>query len=211
MKAFTFFEIAVVLLVISLILGVTLSFDAFNKKFFYLRDVAKNLSVALNITSDLSQKIINKNNQFYCGYGIYFPTSTQFEALAFSTSTNLCELVFLNTTTINTFIDNNLRRKTYILSNSDLVTSTIPSLSLNVNLKPGFEIVFSTSTNCSPDYQPPLIFMYFYSYTDLFFIFQQRENWTSINTDKIYVCFKEKGKTLYKIKVNKLGQISFEQ
>ncbi len=207
MKGFTLIEVALVLFISFLIFGITISFNTFNKDFFYLQNVAKKFSFALNIVSDLSQRITGINNQFYCAYGIYFPNSTSFEALAFATTTKLCDEI-IATSSVGNFINFNLTNKTYILQNQDLVTTIIPALSLNTTLNTGYRIVFSNTTTCISNYNSPLIFMYVYSYNDLFFIFQQGVNWQKINVNEIYVCLEKPGKESYIIKLNKLGQLS---
>lgn len=214
MKGFTLFEVALVLFISVLIFLIYISFNSFNRNFFYLRDIAKNLSVALNTVSDFSQTLKSTEDggieKFYCGAGIYF-TTTSFEVLAFATSTKVCDEVVATTTAINSFIENNLNSKTYILSNQDLTATPSPqSLLLNITLKPGYRIIFSTTTDptCSSAYGAPMIFMYIYSYSDLFFIFQRDTNWQKIDANEIYVCLEKIGGESYIIKLNKLGQLS---
>lgn len=214
MKGFTLLEIAIVLLLLSLIVSFGISFFGFNKDFFYLRDEAKKFSFALNIISDLSQKVISgASNDYFCAYGIYFPSSTSYEVLAFSTSTKLCEYIFSSSTLINNFINSNLNQKKYIHQNQQISSSIIPQLTLNTNLSKAASFSFSTSTkNCSSNtIQPPLLFLYTYSYVDLFFMYQKGSSgWEKINSDKIYLCLL-KGVERYTIKINKLGQITFEK
>ena len=214
MKGFTLLEIAIVLLLLSLIVSFGISFFGFNKDFFYLRDEAKKFSFALNTISDLSQKVISgASNDYFCAYGIYFPSSTSYEVLAFSTSTKLCEYIFSSSTLINNFINSNLNQKKYIHQNQQISSSIIPQLTLNTNLSKAASFSFSTSTkNCSSNtIQPPLLFLYVYSYVDLFFMYQKGSSgWEKINSDKIYLCLL-KGVERYTIKINKLGQITFEK
>ncbi len=208
MRAFTLIETALVLLISILIFGITVSFNTFNRDFFYLRDVAKNLSVALNTVADLAQRITEKNNKFYCGAGIYFPDQKSFEVLAFATTTKLCEDV-VTPGLIHNLITTNLSQKTYVLSNQDLTNiPSPPSLLLNTSLKPGYRIIFSNTPNCNSNYNPPLIFMYIYSYNDIFFVFQQGTDWQKIDVNEIYICLEKPGKESYIIKLNKLGQLS---
>lgn len=214
MQGFTLIEVALILFLIVLIASITLSFSSFNKTFFYLRDVAKNFSVALNTISDLSQTIIEKPaGNFFCAYGIYFPNTKTYEVLAFSTSTNLCEIVFSSQSSVNNFITTNLSQKKYVLQNQQIVTLPISNLSLNTNLTLGSQMSFSTSDkNClSGILNPPLIIMYGYSYTDLFFLYQiAGDVWQRVNTDYLYICFR-KNLEKYTIRINRLGQINFEK
>lgn len=213
-KAFTLIEVAIVLLLISIIVGAGLSFQGLNKDFFYLRDVAKNFSVALNTLSNLSQIIIEKPaGNFFCAYGIYFPDQTSYEALAFSTTTNLCETVFLIPNNMDSFINSNLANKKYVLQNQEITSSPIPTLSLNLQLAPGANLSFSTTTkDCSSNFLTGrLLIMYAYSYIDLFFIYQaSADSWQRIDADYLYVCFR-KNFERYTIRINRLGQINFER
>jgi len=213
MRGFTLLEIAIVLLLLSLVVAFGISFLSFNKDFFYLRDEAKKFSFALNTVSDLSQRVLSRNTgEYFCAYGIYFPSSTSYEVLAFSTSTKLCEYIFSSSTLINNFINSNLQNKKYIHQNEQISNVIIPQLSLNTNLSKAAYFSFSISSkNCSSTIQPPILFLYVYSYIDLFFMYQQAgNNWEKINSDKIYICL-SKGNERYTIKVNKLGQINFER
>jgi prepilin-type N-terminal cleavage/methylation domain-containing protein len=215
MRGFTLIEVAVVLLILVVISSIVFSFNAFNRDFFYLRDVAKQLSFALNTVSDLSQTIIERNNRYYCGYGIYFPDATSFEVLAFATSTKICAETMATSSAIRNFITHNLNpgNKTFVLQNQDLVTTIIPALSLNINLKEGYQIVFSTSSanTCENSISPPLIFLYVYSFYDIFFLNQyppNTGNWDKISTNEIYICLRRPPTEFYIIRINKLGQIS---
>ncbi len=214
MKGFTLIETALVLFLIALLVTTNLNFRAFNKTFFYLRDTAKNFAFALNTISDLSQTIIEKPaGHFFCAYGIYIPNETTYQVLGFSTSTNLCEIVFSTSTYMNDFINFNLSQKKYILQNQQIVTSPVPSLSLDTNLTLGSRMLFSTSDkNCSTGrLNPPLLIMYGYSFSDLFFLYQQAgSSWQKIDADYLYLCF-EKNLERYTIRINRLGQINFEK
>ncbi len=218
MRSFTLFEVALLLFISVLTFTITISFNSFNRNFFYLRDVAKNLSIALNTVSDFSQRLVSEISegaeQFYCGAGIYF-TTTSFEVLAFATTTKLCDDVMATSSSLNDFITTNLSPKKYILSNQDLTATQSPqSLLLNTTLKPGYRIIFSTTTNptCNPAYEPPIIFMYIYSYSDLFFILKQQSTpeseWQKIDANEIYVCLEKIGGESYIIRLNKLGQLT---
>lgn len=213
MKGFTLIEGAIVILLMILLFGIVINFNAFNKRFFYLRDQTKNFIFALNIISDLAQKVIEKNNnQFYCGYGIYFPERTRFEnrsgyeVLAFATGTKLCEDV-ATSTALSNFISENLINKNYIHKNQEISTNTIPSLSLNNQLEENVFLKFGNNQNCN-NLNPPLVFLYIYGYNELFFIAQQiGGNWQKLDINEIYVCL-QKGAEVFKIKINRLGQVS---
>lgn len=215
MKGFTLIEVGLVLFIVVLTFSMLASFKAFNKDLFYLKEIVKGLSVALNVTGDLTQRINSKDNNFFCAAGIYFPDPTSFEALAFATTTKLCkDLIGPDKNIDSGFINSNLSKKTYVLQNGDLVNDlSFKGLLLNKTLKPGYEILFSNTANCDSIYYPPLIFMYIYSYNDLFFVLQQNgaNGWQKINTDEIYICLTNKNmpeKESYIIKLSKLGQLT---
>lgn len=212
MKAFTLIEISIALLIMLVSGFIFVSYNFGNKDFFYLRDAIKRFAFALTTASDMSQRIVEKPaGNFYCGYGIYFPNSRSFETLAFSTSTPICEDIPRDAIAMQNFLNANLTNKTYVLENQDLVKSiNIPILSLNVTLKPGINFLFSSTSNCISTYTTPLLLLYIYSYNDLFFIYQQAAGWQRLNVDDIYVCLK-KGNENFKIRVNKLGQITLQQ
>ncbi len=213
MQGFTLIETVLILLIVGIIFGITFSFNALNKDFFYLKDFSKEFAFALNTVADMAQRVIEKNGLYYCGYGIYFENSTTFEVLGFATSTKLCDDVISTSTVINEFINSNLTNKTYILKNQDLVTSNLPGLSFNGNLREGYQILFSTSTKCesAPEYTPPLIFLYVYGNFDIFLINKPADQWKKQNFDSFYICFLKPGRESYIIKLNKLGQINIVQ
>lgn len=211
MKGFTLIEISLIIIVFLTLSLAFINFRQLNKNFFYIRDVIKDLSVSLNIISDLSQSIREARNEslgnfYYCGYGIYFPNNRSFEVLAFASSTKLCEdsLRYQNN-----FIEYNLGNKKYVLSNQSITNQVVQGLSLNRTLKEGFIFEFSTSDpNCQTGIiTPPLLLLYIYSYSDIFFVFRQGVNlWEKINSDQIFLCVK-KDNEIGKIKIGKLGQI----
>jgi len=218
-SGFTLLETAITLLLMAIVINLGFSFIIFNKDFFYLRDSAKNFSFALNTVSDMSQKVIQKNNEYFCAYGIYFPNNSSYEVLAFSTTTKLCEIIFSSTSSVNNFFSQNVTNKKYILQNQQIVSPSqiIPSLSMNFQFKPGYRFRFSTSDkNCATDtLTPPLIFLYAYSYADLFLVYQQVGGWNVISSNQVYICLEKLlGSSVtekYTIKINKLGQINFEK
>lgn len=211
MQGFTLIETAIVILLMTLLFGVIFNFNIFNKDLFYLRDEAKNLVFALDTTADLSQKILqNKENEYYCGYGIYFPNNNSYLVLAFSTTTNLCEDIGTGTSLSN-FINDNINTRNFIHKNQEIRKDIIESLSLNRQLKQPAEFIFSDNPNCENNINPPLSLLYIYGYNELFFSAQkQKESWEKLNLNEIYICLK-KGNELLKIKINKLGQASLIQ
>jgi hypothetical protein len=87
----------------------------------------------------------------------------------------------------------------------EIRSNPLPKLALNDTLQRG-NITFTTDENCSSSISPPLLFMYVYSYTDMYFLYQQAgTQWTRIQSPSVYLCLNFKNDRV-KIKVNQTGQ-----
>jgi hypothetical protein len=81
----------------------------------------------------------------------------------------------------------------------------LPKLALNDTLQRG-NITFTTNEDCSRPINPPLLFMYIYSYTDMYFLYQQAGGqWQRIQSPSVYLCLNFRNDSV-KIKVNQTGQ-----
>jgi hypothetical protein len=203
MKGFTLIELSVTIFILMLLLGIVFNFKAFNKDFFYLKEFSRKLNTAFGIANFLAQQTKTYQNQTVCAYGIYFPNSTSYETLAFTTSTLACDYVVNNY--LQNFLNNNLASKKYVHSNLEIRPNPLPRLSLNDTLQGG-NITFTTDENCSLPITPPLLFMYIYSYTDMYFLYQQAgSQWQRIRSPSVYLCLNFRNDSV-KIKVNQTGQ-----
>jgi hypothetical protein len=203
MKGFTLIELSVTIFILMLLLGIVFNFNAFNKDFFYLKEFSRKLNTAFGIANFLAQQTKTYQNQVICAYGIYFPNNTSYETLAFTTSTLACDYVV--NTNLQNFLNNNLASKKYVHSNLEIRSAPLPKLALNDTLQRG-SITFTTDENCLSSISPPLLFMYIYSYTDMYFLYQQAgTQWTRIQSPSVYLCLNFRNDRV-KIKVNQTGQ-----
>jgi len=212
MKGFTLFEATYAILILSIIFTIVFYGFSFNKEFFYLKNFVKELRLALETTNDMSQRTIFKreNDQSYlfCGYGLYFPSSTYYEVLGFYTTSTECDLVFEDENKISNFINQGLNNnKYYVTYYGDLINELDPKLILNKNFKGN--ILISTSTNCNNHLNFPVILLSIYS-TSEFYLFLGGSNWSKITSNNIYICLTYK-RDVKILRVNKIGQIFVEK
>ena len=212
MKGFTLLEATYVILIISLIFTITFYGFSFRREFFYLKNFAKNLRLSLETTNDMSQRAIFKNNYLFCGYGVYFPSSTYYEVLGFYTTSTECDIVFKDEDKISNFISNGFRNKYYVTYYGDLTTSSDSKLILNGNFKGTIFVSTSTlrSGKCFGNINYPIILLSIYSISEFYLFLKKDPNWTKINSDNIYICLEYKN-DLKVLRINKLGQIFIER
>jgi type II secretory pathway pseudopilin PulG len=203
MKGFTLIEVIITIFLLMLLSVVVLNFSTLNKDFLYLKDFSRKLNNAFGVAGFLAQQTKSYQDQIICAYGIYFPDNTSYETLAFSASTLACDYVVNNN--LQNFLNSNLALKKYVHSNLEIKPNFLPKLVLNDTLERG-NITFSYNQNCSPPINPPLLFMYVYSYTDMYFLYQQLGGqWQIIQSPSIYLCLNFKNDHV-KIKINQVGQ-----
>jgi hypothetical protein len=204
MKGFTLIEASLTILLVTILLLISSNFSTLHKDFLYLKEFSRKLNTAFGIAGFLAQQTKSYQNQIACAYGIYFPNNASYETLAFTASTLNCDYVV--NTDLQNFLNNNLTSKKYVHSNLEIKPVSITKLGLNDNLQRG-SITFSDNQNCSPSINPPLLFMYIYSHTDMYFLYQQGfgGQWQKITSPSVYLCLNFKNDRV-KIKVNQVGQ-----
>jgi hypothetical protein len=203
MKGFTLIEVIITIFLLMLLLVIVLNFSTLNKDFLYLKDFSRKLNTAFGVAGFLAQQTKSYQDQIICAYGIYFPDNTSYETLAFSASTLACDYVVNNN--LQNFLNSNLALKKYVHSNLEIKPNSLPKLVLNDTLQRG-NITFSYDQNCSSSINPPILFMYVYSYTDMYFLYQQLgSQWQIIQSPSIYLCLNFKNDHV-KIKINQVGQ-----
>jgi hypothetical protein len=203
MKGFTLIEASITILLVTILFLITSNFSTLHKDFLYLKEFSRKLNTAFGVAGFLAQQTKSYQNEIACAYGIYFPNNTSYETLAFTASTLACDYVV--NTNLSNFLNSNLTSKKYVHSNLEIRPNPLPKLALNDTLQRG-SITFTIDENCSLPINPPLLFMYVYSYTDMYFLYQQAgTQWTRITRPSIYLCLNFKNDHV-KIKVNQVGQ-----
>jgi len=208
MKGFTLIELSITILLLTILSTIIFYFSSLNRNFLYLKEFSRKLNNAFSVAGFLAQQTRNYQNQTVCAYGIYFParifkTIPTYETLAFTTTTNICDLA-ITPDRIQDFIQNNLNNKKYVHSNLEIRTTSLPELALSTLENVTTSI--STSSDCSSSINPPILFMFVYSYTDMYFLYQQNGGqWQRINAPAVYICLDFRNDRI-KIKVNKVGQ-----
>jgi prepilin-type N-terminal cleavage/methylation domain-containing protein len=203
MKGFTLIELAVTIFLLTLLSAIIFNFSTLNKDFLYLKDFSRRLNTAFGVVGFLAQQTKTYQNQIICAYGIYFPNNNSYETLAFTASTLDCDYVIK--TNLQNFLNNNLASKKYVHSNLEIRSNVLPNLALNDILQRG-SLTFASDENCSSIINPPLLFMGVYSYTDIYFLYQQvGGQWQRIQSPSVYLCLIFK-KDRVKIKINQIGQ-----
>jgi prepilin-type N-terminal cleavage/methylation domain-containing protein len=202
MKGFTLIEVLFTILLLTILFLITFNFSSFNENFLYLKEFSRKLNSAFSVAGFLAQQTKSYQNQIVCAYGVYFPNNTSYETLAFSTSTLACDYVVNNN--LQNFLNSNLASKKYVQSNLEIRPDPLNNLALNDTLRGS--IIFSDNQNCLNPLNPPLLFMYVYSYTDMYFLYQQvGGRWQKITSPSMYLCLNFRNDRV-KIKVNQVGQ-----
>lgn len=209
MKAFTLLETVYVLLILSIIFSAIFWGYSFRKEFFYLKNFLKKLRFALETTIDMSQRAYLKDNYLFCSYGIYFASSTYYEALGFYTTSTNCDLVILNDEKFLNSIKSGLSNKFYITYYQELTKQYNPQTVLSENFKG--QIKVSLSNDCSSPLNFPVLLVSLYSTSEFYvFLSSGGGDWQKINTQNIYLCLNYRNDEKI-LRINKLGQIILEK
>jgi len=208
MKGFTLVEVSVTILLLMFIFVIVLNFNIFNKDFLYLKEFSRQLNSAFVIAGFLAQQTKSYGTEIICALGVYFPNNNSYETLAFTTSTLACDYVINNN--LQNFLNSNISAKKYVHSNLEIRSSPLSGFVLKNQLKRG-SIVFSTNENCNSDLNPPLLFLFVYSYVDIYFLYQQTGvGWQKIDNPSLFLCLNFRNDQI-KIKINKVGQFYIMQ
>jgi len=209
MKAFTLLETVYVLLILSIIFSAIFWGYSFRKEFFYLKNFLKKLRFALETTIDMSQRAYLKDNYLFCSYGIYFASSTYYEALGFYTTSTNCDSVILNDEKFLNSIKSGLSNKFYITYYQELTKQYNPQTVLSENFKG--QIKVSLSNDCSSPLNFPVLLVSLYSTSEFYvFLSSGSGDWQKINTQNIYLCLNYRNDEKI-LRINKLGQIILEK
>jgi hypothetical protein len=213
MKAFTLVEIALVILITAILAGISLRFTAFSEETLYLKNFVYKLGSNINLLKDfaLSRREVNGNK--VCGYGMRFSTSSYFGYVFATSSVLACDTLASSSPT--SFVPS--PPIFYLHTNGDISTSTIETLQIKDDFKPGLSIEISTSSSvsfsdCSNnlfDYYREIALVYYNPYGDLLFLGKRSDTWYNLlppNWQNIYFCFRYKGENRY-LKINRSGQI----
>ncbi len=101
MKAFTLIEIAIIILIVAILTGISLRFTAFSPDILYLKNFVYKLGSNVNLLKDFSlgRRLIDPSLKV-CGYGIiFFPTTTGYEYFGYVSATSSvldCDFIALN-------------------------------------------------------------------------------------------------------------------
>jgi hypothetical protein len=208
MKAFTLVEIALVILITAILAGISLRFTAFSSETLYLKNFVYKLGSNINLLKDfaLSRREVNGNK--VCGYGINFSTSNYFGYVFATSSVLACDTLASSSPT--SFAPSS--PIFYLHTNGDISTSTIETLQIKDDFKPGFSMKISTSSSdCFYDlfssYQE-IALVYYNPYGDLLFL-GKSSGWVNLlpsDWQNIFFCLQYKNENRY-LKINRSGQI----
>jgi len=209
MKAFTLVEIALVILITAILAGISLRFTAFSEETLYLKNFVYKLGSNINLLKDfaLSRREVNGNK--VCGYGIRFSTSSYFGYVFATSSVLACDTLASSSPT--SFAPSS--PIFYLHTNGDISTSTIETLQIKDDFKPGLSIKISTSfPDCSDNlfsHYPEIALVYYNPYGDLLFLGKRSGTWYNLlpsNWQNIFFCLQYKNENRY-LKINRSGQI----
>jgi prepilin-type N-terminal cleavage/methylation domain-containing protein len=208
MKAFTLIEIAVVILIITILSGIAFRFTAFSPETLYLKNFVYKLGSNINFLKDfsLSRKEVDSNKA--CGYGMRFSASGYF-GYVFATSSVLdCDTLAL-------FFPASFASFSpifYLHTNGDIRQDPIGPLQIKDDFKPGLSMrISSFSPTCSDNLfssYPEIDLVYYNPYGDLLLL-GKSGNWTNLlpsDWQNIFFCFEYKGEKRY-LRINRSGQM----
>jgi len=209
MKAFTLIEIALVILITTILSGISLKFTAFSPETLYLKNFVYKLGSNINLLKDfaLSRREVSGNK--VCGYGIKFSTSSYF-GYVFATSSVLdCDTLASSSPTI----FGPSEPIFYLHTNGDIKQNPIEALQIKDDFKPGFSMRISLSSPiCSDNLfnsYSEIALVYYNPYGDLLFLGKRSGTWYNLlpsNWQNIFFCLQYKNENRY-LKINRSGQI----
>jgi hypothetical protein len=207
MKAFTLIEIALVILITTILAGISLKFTAFSPETLYLKNFVYKLGSNINLLKDFSLSRKEIDSSKVCGYGINF--SNRYFGYVFATSSVLdCDTLASSSPTI----FGPSEPIFYLHTNGDIKQNPIEALQIKDDFKPGFSMRISLSSpTCSDNLfnsYSEIALVYYNPYGDLLLL-GKSGNWVNLlpsDWQNIFFCFRYKNENRY-LKINRSGQI----
>ena len=207
MKAFTLIEIALVILITTILSGISLKFTAFSPETLYLKNFVYKLGSNINLLKDFSLSRKEIDSSKVCGYGINF--SNRYFGYVFATSSFLdCDTLASSSPTI----FGPSEPIFYLHTNGDIKQNPIEALQIKDDFKPGFSMRISLSSPiCSDNLfnsYSEIALVYYNPYGDLLLL-GKSGNWVNLlpsDWQNIFFCFRYKNEYRY-LKINRPGQV----
>lgn len=208
MRGFTLIELAVIILITTILASISLRFTAFSADTLYLKNLIYKLGSSINLIKDFVSSKREISGLRTCGYGILFSNNNYF-AYAFATYPNLdCDLIASNSPT--SYIPTS--PTFYLHTNGEIRTDPIPSLQIKDNFKSALSLKISLNNYCPDnllDYYNQIALIYYNPYGDILLLGKNGGNWTSLlnsNWRDIYFCFQYKNENRF-LRINRSGQM----
>ncbi|GIW67346.1 MAG: hypothetical protein KatS3mg096_214 [Candidatus Parcubacteria bacterium] len=208
MKGFTLIEIALVVLITTLLTGFAFKFTSFSEDTLYLKNFIYKLGSNVNLIKDFSLSRREIYGSKVCGYGILF-SNNNYLAYVFATSSHVsCDLIASTTPIVYAPSSPFL----YLHTNGEIRTDPISPLQIKDNFKTALSLRISLSNNC-PDnllnFYSQIALVYYNPYGDLLLLGQSAGNWVNLlppNWQNIYFCLQYKNENRY-LRLNRSGQM----
>jgi hypothetical protein len=213
MKGFTLLEIALIILITTILAGISFRFTVFTGDTLYLKNFIYKLGSNINFLKDsaLSRREISLGK--VCGYGILFSTSSYYSYVFATTSIIECDVIASTTPTA--FIPSS--SVYYLHTNGDILSSPLEQLQIKDNFKPELELKISTFSNCSFSNlfasSSKIALVYYNPYGELLLLGNSGGSWTNLlpsNWQNIYLCLSYKNEERY-LTINRAGQLLIKQ
>ncbi len=212
MKGFTLVEILVVLLVTTIVAGISFQFAVFNPETLYLKNFVYKLTSNLNLLKDLSlgRRLISSDLKV-CGYGLVI-ANKEYYGYAYATST-IFDCDFLASSTPLSFVPSSPLY--YVHTNGDIRQDPIENLQVKDKFKTALTTdylkISTSSENCNDDLSSydEISLVYYNPYGELLLLGKKNTNWENLLTsdwNEIYICLKYKNEER-KLVINRSGQL----
>jgi prepilin-type N-terminal cleavage/methylation domain-containing protein len=209
MKGFTLIEMAIVIFIITILMGISLRFTVFSPENLYLKNFVYKLGSNIYFIRDLSLARREIGSNKACGYGLAFSNNNYFGYVFTTSSIVECD----DLASYSPVIFAPSPPLLYIHTNGDIRSQPIEPLQIKENFRSGLSIRISLSSPVCSDnlfnVYPEIALVYYNPYADLLLLGKNNSNWVNLlssNWQNIFICLQYKNDSRY-LKIIRSGQL----